>query len=223
MPCSGQQIPSSLSPATARSSCSVVLDAFTQQPGNDAFLDLMPAFRCAGGSLQAGGGPLYACTTVQCRHPAADVQLSTPNSSHSSLLPLPTCACSGEACSQMLGFHFFRCREDAAAQRLATSAPSGLYLAAAKMVRAGYTTLQALMAHLTPTDEDLHKGEQAAKVPVSCHAGCLVVASLHMLGPSQAQGGLSGWLALTRIACLLPPPPVACSLQRGAEQDAGGH
>lgn len=85
---------------------SLVLDAFSQQPGNDAFMRLMPAF-------------------------------------------------SSEALGQLLGFHFFRCREDAAAQRPATPAPKGLYLAAAKMVREGFTTLPAVMAHLAPADEEL--------------------------------------------------------------------
>ncbi|KAL4451471.1 hypothetical protein ABPG75_007133 [Micractinium tetrahymenae] len=85
---------------------SVLLDAFSEQPGNDAFLRLMPAF-------------------------------------------------SSEAQGQMLGFHFFRCREDAAAQRPATPAPPGLYVAAAKMVREGYSSLSALMAHLAPADEEL--------------------------------------------------------------------
>ena len=87
---------------------------------------------------------------------------------------MPFHACSGEAFSQMLGFHFFRCREDAAAQRLATLAPSGLYLAAAKMARAGYTSLEALMAHLTPADDDLQQGEQACSLlPSCCCCSCL--------------------------------------------------
>lgn len=87
---------------------SVVLDAFTQQPHNAAFLGLMPAF-------------------------------------------------SADACSQVLGWHFFRCRGDAAAQppRPAQPAPQGLYLAAARMIQAGYSSLGALMAHLAPSDEEL--------------------------------------------------------------------
>jgi hypothetical protein len=90
----------------------------------------------------------------------------------------------------MLGFHFFRCREDAAAQRPATPAPSGLYLAAAKMVRAGYTTLEALMAHLTPEDDDLKQGEgacsctshlQLQQLPASClKPPCAPLAGTHL-------------------------------------------
>lgn len=72
--------------------------------------------------------------------------------------------CSSEALGQLLGFYFFRCREDAAAQRPATPAPTGLYVAAAKMVRAGFTTLPAVMAHLSPADEELKTGGEGGGV-----------------------------------------------------------
>lgn len=103
--------PTTLPSLTHLPPCSLVLDALTAQPGNDALLGLLPAFSAA-------------------------------------------------ACAQVLGFHFYRCREDTAAQppRSARPAPDGLYVAAAKIVRAGYCSLEALWAHLAPSDEDLAAG-----------------------------------------------------------------
>ena len=46
--------------------CSLVLDAFSQQPDNDAFLRLMPAFRCA---LPRGGVAVACGWTLHCSCP----------------------------------------------------------------------------------------------------------------------------------------------------------
>ena len=60
------------------------------------------------------------CSPGPCLHPTA------------TFLP-----CSADACAQVLGFHFYRCREDSSVQppRPAKPAPPGLYLAAAKLVQ----------------------------------------------------------------------------------------
>lgn len=157
--------------------------------------------------------PSHRCHIIHCQMQRMKLHTLSPLACRCLSLP----ACSGEACSQMLGFHFFRCREDAAAQRLATPAPSGLYLAAAKMVRAGYTTLEALMAHLTPADDDLKQGEQACCWLATCScsscSSCLHPASCHT--PPTAT------LAGTHLPDFLLVPPR--SLHRGLWQDAGGH
>ena len=130
----------------------------------------------------------------------------------------------------MLGFHFYRCREDTTAQppRPAKPAPQGLYIAAAKLVQvrwqrmqdwlccgcsvavnlscssvagtaalrrccacsqkqaatdctchhvlqAGRTSLEALLSHMAPSDEDIKTGVCAAwrgDVLASVAAGC---------------------------------------------------
>ena len=104
----------------------------------------------------------------------------------------------------MLGFHFFRCREDAAAQRLATPAPSGLYL-------------EALMAHLTPADDDLKQGEQACCWLATC--SCSSCSSC--LHPASRLTPPTATLAGTHLPDFLLVPPR--SLHRGLWQDAGGH
>lgn len=74
--------------------------------------------------------------------------------------PLPPPPRSADCVAQVLGFHFFRCREEPGAQppRPARPAPEGLYLAAAQLVAAGHCSLEALMAHLLPADDDLKSG-----------------------------------------------------------------
>lgn len=126
--------------------CSVVLDAFTSQPSNDAFLGLMPAFRCAGlmsYSLQCS----HHCRCHSCSWSLPSAwqlfvmhQLTADSAPATCSLTQAECLpslCSGDACAQVLGFHFYRCREDSTVQppRHTKPAPAGLYTAAAKLVQ----------------------------------------------------------------------------------------
>lgn len=213
--------------------CSLVLDAFSQQPDNDAFLRLMPAFRCAP-QQRVCGVPGYAAL-LRCRARILVRALLVlapllPKAASISLTTLGTCCCSPEAQGQLLGFHFFRCREDATAQRPATPAPVGLYVAAAKMVREGRTSLPAVMAHLAPADEELKTGGQGD--------AAVQVGTLGGVEGSVAGGGMGGAPCLWRTSrCpasqdlaasqqLAAPLPAWCpcrSVRRGGQAHGGGH
>lgn len=129
---------------------SVVLDSFSQQPNNTAFLELMPLFK-------------------------------------------------KEATNQILGFHFARY------QSLGQSTPTGLYVAAARLLKAGLANLDVVLAHTAPKHDVLKAMISEATEKAKERVKNIGVVSL-TAGTNTTTGGKDG--GVEAKASHPPPPPL---------------
>jgi THO complex subunit 2 len=118
-------------------------------------------------------------------------------------------AFSADAVAQLLGF---QCARHAGGG----AAPEGMYTAAAKLVRDGHVALEALLAHLSPADEELAAQAAEGRAALAQAVKRIGVISLTGGGDDAADAGGAGTqlrrTGQTAAALLLDPLPFAAHL-----------
>ncbi len=165
--------------------CSLVLDAFTVQAHNDAFVELITKLFSAEAVTQLLGFQFSARSVVP-----PDGELSSSK------------------------------EKEETPEKLAHVLPTGLYTAAAKLIRAGIVSLEALLGHLSPSnDEEIAAAWKQGEASLEAAVKRIGVISLTS-GTGEAAGDEQQEMQRRRAgqsaaALDLDPKPLAANLING--------